>query len=266
MHLQRLAQAGFLLRGQGTTLVVDAFLSDRTDRLVRPLVAPQELVGLDAILATHEHRDHLDLGSLPALAVTSPKARVIVPAPLADRVAAIVGAERVVGALVDREITIGAARIMPVPARHGVQLADAYTFGQELSGGLHRYLGYVIELAGVRVYHAGDTIRYDGMADLLRELRVDLALLPINGRSAEREARGLVGNLDHVEAADLAAEAGILTVVPMHHDTIAGNTGSADDLRAYAARAHPRVTVIEVPPFGEIGWPTDHAKRQARRA
>jgi L-ascorbate metabolism protein UlaG (beta-lactamase superfamily) len=135
-------------------------------------------------------------------------------------------------------------------------MADAYTFGHEISGGLYRYLGYVIELAGVRVYHAGDTIAYEGMSQRLRDLHVDLALLPINGRSAEREARGLVGNLGPAEAADVAAEAGIPVMVPMHHDTIDGNTGSVAELRAYVATRQWRLAVIEVAPFAELVWPS----------
>ena len=243
-----------MLRGAGTTVVIDAFLSPRPDRLVPPTVAPSDLTDLDAILATHEHRDHLDLPSLPGLVAASPDAVIIVPSPIVDRVADLAG-PRAVGAIVDREIAVGAARIVPVPALHGVTMADAYTFGHELSGGLYRYLGFVVELAGVRVYHAGDTIAYDGMAQRLRDLRVDLALLPINGRTAEREARGLVGNLGHVEAADLAAEAGIPAMIPMHHDTIDGNTGSVAALRAYVAASHPRLRVIEIPPYTDAAWP-----------
>ena len=53
-------------------------------------------------------------------------------------------------------------RIEPVPACHGVEVADAYNFGEQLSDGLVRYLGYVCELGGVRVYHAGDCIPYPG--------------------------------------------------------------------------------------------------------
>jgi L-ascorbate metabolism protein UlaG (beta-lactamase superfamily) len=255
LQIRRLAQAGFVLRGGTTTLVIDAYLSPRHDRLVPPEVAPADLAGLDAILATHEHRDHLDLAALPGLVAASPGAAVIVPAPITERVAEIAGA-RVVPAFVDREIVIGAARIIPVPARHGATMADAYTFGHEISGGLYRYLGYVIELAGVRVYHAGDTIAYEGMSQRLRDLHVDLALLPINGRSAEREARGLVGNLGPAEAADVAAEAGIPVMVPMHHDTIDGNTGSVAELRAYVATRQWRLAVIEVAPFAELVWPS----------
>src|SRR5262249_26636589 len=164
------------------------------------------------------------------------------------------GGGKVTGAKVDEPLEVGDAMITPVPARHGVHVADAYTFGLEISGGLYRYLGYVVELGGVRVYHAGDTIRYDGMAERLREMRVDVALLPINGRDAEREARDLVGNLDHREAADLAADAGIPTMIPMHHDTVPGNTGDPAQLVAYARERHPALRVI-VPSREEIALP-----------
>ncbi|HKW78620.1 MAG TPA: MBL fold metallo-hydrolase, partial [Candidatus Limnocylindria bacterium] len=68
LQLRRLSQAGFVLRSGGTALVIDAFLSPRSDRLVPPTVSAESLGDLDGILATHEHRDHLDLPVLPALA------------------------------------------------------------------------------------------------------------------------------------------------------------------------------------------------------
>ena len=51
-------------------------------------------------------------------------------------------------------------------------------------------------------------------------------MLPINGRDAEREARGIVGNLNEDEAARLAGEIETDWLVPMHHDLFEGNRGS----------------------------------------
>src|SRR5947207_12725733 len=96
-------------------------------------------------------------------------------------------------------------------------MADAYRLGP--------FLGYVVSAGGVRVYHAGDTVVFDGLVDRLRELRVDLALLPINGRDAEREAAGIVGNIDAREAAQLAEEIGADAAVPLHWDMFAWNPG-----------------------------------------
>jgi L-ascorbate metabolism protein UlaG (beta-lactamase superfamily) len=107
-----------------------------------------------------------------------------------------------------------------------------------------RYLGYVIELGGVRVYHAGDTIWWPGQEKVLRELGVQVALLPINGRDPVREADNVVGNLDHREAALLAAAAGVDLLVPMHWDMFAGNRGFPDQLVAVVERLGLDVAVL----------------------
>jgi len=237
-----LGQAGFVIRGSSTTLAVDPFLVVRPDRTAPPPLAPRDFEFTDAVLATHEHRDHLDLANFPALAGAAPRARFVVPEPLVERTAEAVGAGRVTGARPGSAISVGSATIMPVPACHGVHVADAYSFG--LSPGEHRYLGYVITLDGVRIYHAGDTIRYDGLAERLRELQVEVALLPINGRDAAREARDLVGNLTEEEAAELVRDAGITVAVPMHYELFAHNAGSAGLFVDRVAALAPPATVL----------------------
>src|SRR2546428_13896827 len=77
-----IGQAGFVLRAARTALVVDAFLSDRSDRLAPAPVVGEELGFADAFLAAHEHRDHLDLPTWPRLATAAPPAPFVVPAPV----------------------------------------------------------------------------------------------------------------------------------------------------------------------------------------
>ena len=71
-----------------------------------------------------------------------------------------------------------------------------------------------------------DATDEDALRAALSPLVFDVALLPINGRDAEREARGIVGNMDQAEAVELAAEIGATTLVPYHWDGIEGNTAS----------------------------------------
>ena len=224
VELRWLGQASVVLGFRGATVMVDPFLSPHPDRLVPPPFAPEEATGIDLVAITHDHLDHLDRDSLPGIAEASPAARFLVPAPLVDRVP--VPAGRVVGIEPGETADVAGLRVHAVRALHGDLPADAYSFDGAAGDGLCRFLGYVFDDGAVRVYHSGDTISFDGLAEEVRPLAPDVALLPINGRDAEREAIGIVGNLDEEEAVELAAAVGVDLFVPMHWDMFAANPGS----------------------------------------
>jgi len=244
VELTWLGQSGFVLRAEGATLLIDPYLSPGDDRLVAPPDDAAAFTGLDGVLITHEHMDHLDEDACRALAAASPAARFAVPRPIVGMLTALgIAAERVVALQPGESASFGAAGATAVPACHGVHVADAYTLGRELSGGDVRFLGYVVAAGGVRVYHSGDTIAFDGLAEAVREGGADVALLPINGRTPEREAQDLVGNLGPEDAARLAADVGARLAVPTHHDMFAPNRG--DPLRfAGAAAGHEGLAVL----------------------
>ncbi len=240
-----LGQAGFALRTGGATLLIDPFLAHHPNRLSPPAFAPEQATGIAAILCSHEHIDHLDAESLPGLAAASPEARVVVPTPLVPRVTAMgILPDRVIGAQPDEPFELDGVTIHPLPARHGVDVADAYTFGQELSDGLYRYLGFVVEAGGLRVYHAGDTLADEELQDRLARLAPDVALLPINGRDHYREAQNLVGNMDHREAVRFAEDIGAGLLVPMHYDMFPINLGYPAHLVDFASRHHQDVGIM----------------------
>ena len=100
---------------------------------------------------------------------------------------------------------------------------DAYGDGSELGEG-PRFVGYVLGGEPAPCTTPGDTIVTDALREALDPLGIDVALLPINGRDAERESRGIVGNMDAAEAVELAVAIGASTLVPYHWDGFAGNT------------------------------------------
>ena len=117
----------------------------------------------------------------------------------------------------DRLELPGAGSVTVVPAIHGSTVADGYPDDPA-------FVGYVLELAGTSVYHAGDTIVTDTVRRALAPLQVDIALLPVNGRTHYREREGLVGNMGTRDAVALAAEIGASILVPIHWDLFRGNT------------------------------------------
>jgi L-ascorbate 6-phosphate lactonase len=250
LELWWLGQAGFRLRDPagGPVVFCDPFLTPNANRRWQAPVDDAALAQADIILVSHEHGDHLDRPALRAAAARAgSRFSLVVPRPLLAELSADLGLprERLVGAQPDEPLELAGLRINPVPARHGVHVADAYSFGEELSAGLVRYLGYVVEVAGVRVYHSGDCSPYPGQAERLRALRPHVALLPINGRDFFRETENdIVGNMDPREAARLAHDIGVELLVPMHWELFAGNRGYPGDLLAYVEATFPDLSVL----------------------
>ncbi len=101
-------------------------------------------------------------------------------------------------------ITVDGIRFTMTPALHSSWLEDE---GPGFYGGVAA--GYVIEMDGIRMYHAGDTGLFSDM-QLIRDLyRPDVALLPVGGRYTMGP-----------EEAMLAAQfVGAKVVIPIHYDT-----------------------------------------------
>jgi L-ascorbate metabolism protein UlaG (beta-lactamase superfamily) len=119
-------------------------------------------------------------------------------------------------------VELDGVEVHATPAFHGLTLDDAYGDGSAVDG-RPRFVGYTLGRERL-IYHAGDTIVTDELIGALARLDIEVALLPINGRDAEREARGIIGNMDAGEAVELALRVGASTLVPYHWDAVAGNT------------------------------------------
>ena len=87
----------------------------------------------------------------------------------------------------------------------------------------------------------------EGLLAALRGQRIDVALLPVNGRDAEREAAGIVGNMNAREAVELADQIGATTLVPMHWDLFEGNTSAPEEASAIAGELRLQAQDVIVP-------------------
>jgi L-ascorbate 6-phosphate lactonase len=268
LTLTWLGQAAFLLEAPATgeRLLLDPFLSSRPDRRYPPPISVSSLVDVTAVLATHAHDDHLDMAFLRDLFAVGGRPQVVVPAPLVDStVAQGIASHRVVGARPGQPLALGSAMVHPVPAYHGVggdREPVAYGFHSLAGEEGYPFLGYVVELGGVRLYHAGDTLVYPGQEETLKALAPHVLCLPINGRDAYREAQGIVGNMNEDEAARLALAVGAPWVIPMHYEGFANNLGDVgrfcrhfidQAMVAVLLPARGRPVSLVSSPGGEVG-------------
>ena len=106
----------------------------------------------------------------------------------------------------------------------------------------HKFMGFIIRFGKWTVYHSGDTLWYDDMVETLKPFNIDLAFLPINGNDP---ARGVAGNLNAKEAADLGRAIGAKMVIPHHYDMFVFNTADPATFAAYAESVGQPYEVLE---------------------
>jgi L-ascorbate metabolism protein UlaG (beta-lactamase superfamily) len=238
LHVWWLGQSGFLLQWAGRHLLLDPYLSDSltakyagTDkphvRMTRRVVDPARLDFIDVVASSHNHTDHLDGETLKPLLAANPRLEVVVPE--ANRRFA---AERM-GIDSSRPVGLDDGTAAEVAGFRIAGIASAHETVERDERGRCKFLGYVVQAGSCRIYHSGDTVRFEGMVERLRPHRVDLALLPINGAAPERR---VPGNLSGVEAARLAKDISARLLVPCHYELFEFNTASPGEFVAECER------------------------------
>lgn len=260
-----LGQAGFALRHGELLVLIDPYLSDSLaekyrgklfphERMLPVPVAPEAIRGVATVLCTHGHTDHMDPRTIRGL-LRRNRPTFVVP-----RAAEVIALER--GVPADLLVGVNAGeRVVPAP---GLVVEPVPSAHEELvvdEAGNHRFLGYIVTIGGLRLYHSGDCAPYPGQAELLAGRGIDLALLPVNGRDAYRLANGVPGNFTPEEAIGLCEASGIPRLVAMHWGMFGFNTADpvAVDLawRERATRVRWVIPEIGVPyrtrPAGRSG-------------
>jgi L-ascorbate metabolism protein UlaG (beta-lactamase superfamily) len=246
-----LGQAGFALRYDDLRIFLDPYLSDYLEKKYRGtnqpherlMAAPihlREVERLDWVICTHKHSDHMDPEALPILASKSPACRFIIPRASQEHLLNLgVPNEQIAGINAPEEILLSSTcSVEAIPSAH--QSLEKNERGE------YCYLGYIIRLGSITLYHSGDTISYSGLAERVRTHQVDLALLPINGRG-----KGVPGNFTFDEAVQLCQTANIPYLIPHHFGMFAFNTVDPKIIEASAEQLGSPLCLL---PTTDILW------------
>ncbi|NYZ80150.1 MBL fold metallo-hydrolase [Candidatus Micrarchaeota archaeon] len=181
---------------------------------IDPYVLPSNAAKADVILISHDHWDHCDATKIARIRKND--TIILSCASVARK---IKGVELIA---VGETKKVGGITVKAVPA---------YNVGKSFHP-KNTGIGFVIDVDGTKIYHAGDTDFITEMSALAAE-RIDVALLPIGGKFT----------MDAREAADAAAVIRPRYVIPMHYGMVPGTEADATEFKALVDSKDLRIEV-----------------------
>lgn len=182
--LKWIEHAGFLFEADGKSVYVDPYRIRGT------------LPSADIVFVTHTHFDHFSEGDIAKVA--SGRTKFVAPKETAGKLKG----RDVLAVEPGKKYSIESIEFETVPA---------YNISKEFHPKANGWVGYVINVGGKRIYHAGDTDFVPEMS----KLDVDLALLPIGGHYT----------MDLEEAIAASKSIRAKNFVPMHYKALLGKEG-----------------------------------------
>ena len=180
----------------------------------------------DIILITHSHHDHCSPEDVKKLVKESTV--IVTVKDAAEKLSGITKNIKIVKPS-DR-IEVQDIFIAAVPA---------YNKDKEFHPKSNRWVGFVVEVLGERLYFAGDT-------DFIQEMKnlkdISIAFLPIGGTYT----------MNVKEAVEAAALIHPKYVVPMHYGDIVGSSDEADSFSGMMEKTDPTIEVVIKKPEGII--------------
>jgi L-ascorbate metabolism protein UlaG (beta-lactamase superfamily) len=208
VNLKWLGHASFVLEGEGKKIYIDPF-----ELKEEPAFDDKA----DILLITHEHFDHCSPDDIRK--VRRSDSTTLIPENCSLEFKG--DARRVAeGDVLADGLEIKGIKIEVVPAYNLDKSYHPRGLG----------VGYVVELEGLRIYHAGDCDFFPEM----KNIKVDIALLPIGGTYTMNEE----------EAANAVEVISPKVVIPMHYGRSAGTQADPEKFKAFVHTRSPDVEVI----------------------
>ncbi len=219
LRITYLGHASLLIEIDGVKLITDPLLRPRIMKVLRrvaPEAKREQLTGVDLVLVSHAHHDHLDVGSLKMI---DGMPEVALPAPARPVVESMGLPTRLMAA--GDSFAVGDVMVEAVHASHDGRRMPWHRDGTSL--------GYIVRGPSGSVYFAGDTDVFEGMADFAG---IDAAMLPVSGWGPRLPA-GHMGPDEAVEAIGLIEPQ---VAIPIHWGTYERMAMRADPARARRAQ------------------------------
>lgn len=252
ISLKFLGQAGFLLKFDDKTILIDPYLShsvqkeegDHQKRKTPIAINSQQIKDVDLVLITHEHLDHCDPETLFPIYKNNPRCLFLAPFPVVEILNKL-------GFSSNRVICCSGNgnKIDAIPWLDMYSLPAAHPDIELDENGNNRFIGFVIISDNITIYHSGDTSLCRQVIDAAKAFYpVKYALLPVNECNYFKNAQNIIGNMTIREAFSFAEELGTECLVPTHWDMFENNQVFPEEIELLYKLLKPRFKLNLIDP------------------
>ena len=216
-YVRFLGHAAFEIGLSGKRILVDPWLTNPHSP-----VKPSEVHGVDLVVITHDHGDHV--GEAPEILRRNPSCRLVAVYEIAEKVGRGARPEQVIGANIGGSVRLGDLEVVLVPAVH--------------SSSTGAPAGVVLVGREGAVYHAGDTGLTMDMKLVGELYKPKVALLPIGGHFT-------MGPREAAKAVELIQPE---VAIPMHYGTFPVLWGTPEEFKRLVEERGLRTRVVVLRP------------------
>lgn len=166
----------------------------------------------DIIFITHEHYDHCSVDDIAKIVQSS--TTIVTVADCQSKLSSL-GFKEMVLVEPNKKYSVEEINFEAVPA---------YNTNKQFHPKENEWVGFIIEVNGKRVYHAGDT---DFIPEMNSLKNIDIALVPVSGTYV-MTAKEAVNAVDSFKPK---------TAIPMHYGAIVGDKSDAQKFKELARTA-----------------------------
>jgi len=214
IELKWLGHSGFLIRGN-KIIYIDPYNTKENSEKA------------DIILITHSHYDHCSIADIKN--ITREGTKIILTADSQSKITRLETPIDIHIMEPNQELTLGELKISTLPA---------YNLDKNFHAKEEGWVGYLIKMNDILIYHAGDCDLIPEMQKLTGYKQSDkkfIALLPIGGKFT----------MNAEEAAEAAKLIKPSLAIPIHYGSIIGNKEDAEEFAGLCKKEGIDVMILE---------------------